>query len=148
MRRPGTDLMATGVIMGSTALAVAATLAFTRADSGGTQDSTAGCTPLEAHWAVTYAVAVDGSGDRSAPVRWRWHARVPAPRASQEAVDRCRHVTVFTHRDARDVSAVFVAEEAEAVQQRLEAVKEFAEAKRRLRKADVKQLEASSARER
>lgn len=96
MRKPGTDLMATGVILGSTALAVAATLALTRANSGETQDSKMGCTPLEAHWAVAYAVTLDGASGRSAPVRWHWHTRVPAPNASQEAVDHCRHLTVVT----------------------------------------------------
>ncbi len=111
MRRPGTDLMATGVILGSTALAVAATLALARANSGETQDSTADCTPLEARWAVTYAVSVDRAGERSAPVRWRWHTRVPAPRAAQEAAHRCRRVTVVA------------TEQAETVRQRIEATK-------------------------
>lgn len=111
MRRPGTDLMATGVILGSTALAVAATLALARANSGETRHSAVECTPLEARWAVTYAVSVDGAGERSAPVRWRWHTRVPAPRAAQEAAHRCRRVTVG------------LAEDAEAVRQRLEATK-------------------------
>lgn len=113
MRRPGTDLMAMGVILGSTALAVAATLALARANSGETQDSTADCTPLEARWAVTYAVSVDGAGasGQSAPVRWRWHTRVPAPRAAQEAAHRCRRVTVVA------------TEQAETVRQRIEATK-------------------------
>jgi hypothetical protein len=124
MRKPGTDLMATGVILGSTALAVAATLALARADSGETQDATAECTPLEAHWAVTHSVFVDGDGAsaRSAPVRWRWHTRVSSPRAAQEAVHRCRHITVVTHRSRHDAAAVFVTEEAEAVRQRLEVL--------------------------
>ncbi len=114
MRKPGTDLMATGLILGSTALAVAATLALARADSGETRGSTVECTPLEARWAVTYAVSVDGAGasGQSAPVRWRWHTRVPAPRAAHEAAHRCRRVTVG------------LTEEAEEVRKRLEELKE------------------------
>lgn len=131
MRKPGTDLMATGVILGSTALAVVATLALARASSETTQDSTAECTPLEAHWAVTYSVSVDGAGasGQSAPVRWRWHTRVPGLRAAQQAVHRCRHLTVVTHRIPHVVVAARqrsedAAEEADAVRQRLEVVKE------------------------
>ena len=149
MRKPGTDLMATGVILGSTALAVAATLALARADSGETQDATAECTPLEAHWAVTHSVFVniDGASARSAPVRWRWHTGVPAPQAAQEAVHRCRRVTVVTHRSRHDAAAVFVAEEAEAVRQRLEELQELAERQRHLRESLTKQIEAKGNKE-
>ena len=130
MRKPGTDLMATGVIVGSTALAVAATLAFTRADSGGTRDSTAECIPLEARWAVTYAVTVDGSAERNAPVRWRWHTRVPAPRATQEAIHRCRHLTVVAPRmklttDRLTLALSEAAERKAAAAMRAEAAREL-----------------------
>ena len=124
MRKPGTDLMATGVILGSTALAVVATLALARASSGGMQDSTVECTPLEARWAVTYAVTVDGSGasGERAPVRWRWHTRVPAPRAAHEALHRCRHLTVVTTDEAAAVRQRVI--ETKLIADRLEVVKE------------------------
>lgn len=124
MRKPGTDLMATGVILGSTALAVVATLAFARANSGEAQDATVECTPLQARWAVTYAVAVDGTdaSGESAPVRWRWHTRVPAPRVSHEALHRCRHLTVVTTEEAEAVRQRIV--ETKLIADRLEVVKE------------------------
>lgn len=129
MRKPGTDLMATGVILGSTALAVVATLALARASSEATQDSTAECTPLEARWAVTYAVTVDGSdaSGESAPVRWRWHTRVPAPRAAHEGLHRCRHMTIVTTEEAeavrqRVVETKLTADRLEVVKERLQAL--------------------------
>lgn len=132
MRRTGTDLMATGVIVGSTALAVAATLAFTRANSEETQDSTAECTPLEARWAVTYAVTVDGDAKKSTPVKWRLHTGFQAPRASHGAAHRCRHLTV-------------VAPRMKLISDRLTL--ELSE-RRRLQETVQKQLEANSAGER
>lgn len=167
MRRTGTDLMATGVIVGSTALAVAATLAFTRANAGETRDSAMSCAPHEAHWSVMYAVTVDGDAVKSKPAKWRLHTGFQVPRALHEATRRCRHLTVVAPLttltadrltlelgEAADrvttaaERAEAAREQVDAVRQRLEAVKEFAEEKRRLREAVVKQLEATSAKER
>ena len=137
MRKPGTDLMATGVIVGSTALAVAATLALTRANSAETRDSAMGCTPHEAHWSVMYAVTVDGADVTSTPAGWRFRTGFQVPRASEGATHRCRHLTVVAPRKSL-----------EAVRERLEAVRELAEERRHLRETVLKKLEANSARER
>lgn len=134
MRRTGTDLMATGVIMGSTALAVAATLAFARANPGDTLDSATEYTPRDAHWSVMYAVTVDGDVVRSTPAKWRWHMGFRVPRA-----DRINEAA------ARAEAA---GEQVDAVRERLEAVKELAEERRHLRETVLKQLEANSAGER
>ncbi len=137
MRKPGTDLMATGVIVGSTALAVAATLAFTRSNSAETRDSAMGCTPHEAHWSVMYAVTVDGADVTSTPAGWHFRTGFQVPRASEGATHRCRHLTVVAPRKSL-----------EAVRERLEAVRELAEERRHLRETVLKKLEANSARER
>lgn len=166
MRRTGTDLMATGVIVGSTALAVAATLAFTRGHSGDTQDSAMGCTPFEAHWAVTYAVTVDADAAKGTPAKWRLHTGLPVPRASHEATRRCRRLTLVTPRTTLTANrltlelgeaaepvaeaterAEAAREQAEAVRKRLEAFKEFAQQQRQLREAVAKKIEADRARE-
>ncbi len=132
MRRTGTDLMATGVIAGSTALAVAATLAFTRANPMETQDSTMECTPHDAHWSVMYAITVDGAAAKSTPATWRFRTGVHVPRAYVDATHRCRHLK----------------EQAEALRQRLEAIREFAKQQRELREAVAKKIEADRAGER
>lgn len=167
MRRTGTDLMATGVIVGSTALAVAGTLAFARANSGETQDTTAECTPFEARWAVAYAVTVDGAAEKSTPAKWRLHTGIQVPGASHAATHRCRHLTVVAPRmklisdrltlelgEAAERTAVTAARaeaarvQAEGVRKRLEEFKELAEERRRLQETVLKQLEAKSAGER
>lgn len=132
MRRTGTDLMATGVIAGSTALAVAATLAFTRANPMETQDSTMECTPHDAHWSVMYAITVDGAAVKSTPATWRLRTGVHVPRAYEDATHRCGHLK----------------EQAEALRQRLEAIREFAKQQRELREAVAKKIEADRAGER
>lgn len=167
MRRTGTDLMATGVIVGSTALAVAATLAFARAKPMETQDSMVKCSPLDAHWSVMYAVTVDGEAVKSKPAQWRLHTGLQVPRASHEATRRCRHLTLVTPQatvtanrltlelgeaadrvaEAAD-RAEAAREQAEALRQRLEAIRELAEEKRLRREAVVKKIEADRARER
>ncbi|MDE2980329.1 MAG: hypothetical protein OXU74_03960 [Gemmatimonadota bacterium] len=176
MGRTGTDLMATGVIVGSTALAVAATLAFTRANPLETQDSMVKCTPHDAHWSVMYAVTVDGDAVKSKPAKWHLHTGLHVPQASHEATRRCRHLTLVTPQatvtakrltlelgEAADQvaeaaeRAESAKEQAEALRNRLEAIKELAEEKRllreavmeqRLREAVEKQIEADRARER
>ena len=167
MRRTGTDLMATGVIAGSTALAVAATLAFARANPVETQDATAGCTPLEAHWAVSYAVTVDGAGVTSTPYTLRWHKGVQGPEALHQATGHCRHLTIVAPRmkltadrlaielgEAAERAATageraeVAKEQAEAVRERLEAIKDYAEQQRRLREALAEQLRENGAGER
>ena len=152
MRKPGTDLMATGVIVGSTALAVAATLAFTRSNSAETRDSAMGCTPHEAHWSVMYAVTVDGADVTSTPAGWHFRTGFQVPRASEGATHRCRHFTVvaprmklFTDRlslslgEAAERTSV-EATRAEAA--RAEAAKEQAEALRTSLEAVRERLEA------
>ena len=167
MRRPGTDLMATGVIVGSTALAVAGTLAFARANPMDTQDSMMRCTPHEAHWSVMYAVTVDGDAVRSKPAKWRLHTGLRVPGALHESTHRCRHLTVVTpqatvtanrltlelgeaaDRVAETVDRAGLAkEQAEALRQRLEAIRELAKQQRQLREAVAKRIEADRARER
>ena len=167
MRRTGTDLMATGVIVGSTALAVAATLAFTRANPMETQDSTMECTPHDAHWSVMYAVTVDGAAVKSTPAKWRVHTGFQVPRGSEGASHRCRHLTLVTPQatvtanrltlelgEAADrlAEATDDAESAkgraEALRQRLEAIRELAKQQRQLREAVAKKIEADRARER
>lgn len=176
MRRPGTDLMATGVIVGSTVLAVAATLAFTRANPMETQDSMVRCSPHDAHWSVMYAVTVDGDAVKGKPAKWRLHTGFQVPQASHEATRRCRRLTLVAPQatvtanrltlelgeaadrvaEAAD-RAESAKERAEALRKRLEAIRELAEEKRllreavmeqRLREAAERQLEANNARER
>ncbi len=173
MRRPGTDLMATGVIVGSTALAVAATLAFTRASPMETQDSMMMCSPHEAHWSVMYAVTVDGDAVKSTPANWRFHTRFHGPRASHEATHRCRHLTLVTPQATPTANRLTVElgeaadqvaeaadrvtaaadgaesakERAEALRKRLEAIRELARQQRELREAVAKKIEADRARE-
>jgi len=132
MRRTGTDLMATGVIVGSTALAVAATLAFTRANPMEMQDSTMECTPHDAHWSVTYAITVDGAAVKSTPAALRFRTGVHVPRAYVDAAHRCRHLK----------------ERAEALRQRLEEIRELARQRRELREAVAQRIEADRAGER
>lgn len=140
MRRPGTDLMATGVIVGSTALAVAATLAFARANPMETQESMMKCTPHDAHWSVMYAVTVDGDAVKSKPAKWRFHTGFHGPRASHEAIHRCRHLTLVTPQ------ATLTADR--ALRKRLEAIRELARQQRQLREAVAKKIEADRASER
>ena len=167
MRRTGTDLMATGVIAGSTALAVAATLAFARANPVETQEATAECTPLGAHWSVRYAVTVDGGAVTSTPHSLRWHTGVQVPEALHEATGHCRHLTIVTPRmkltadrlairlgEAAERAATaaeraeVAKEQAEAVRERLEAIKDYAEQQRRLRETLAEQLRENGAGER
>ena len=166
MRKPGTDLMATGVIVGSTALAVAATLAFTRSNSAETRDSAMGCTPHEAHWSVMYAVTVDGADVTSTPAGWHFRTGFQVPRASEGATHRCRHLTVVAPRKSdwarRGGCREARAPKPRAPKQRrnrrkrcgsLEAVQAWkrsgaAEERRHLRETVLKNLEANSARER
>ncbi len=165
MRRTGTDLMATGVIAGSTALAVAATLAFARANPVETQEATAECTPLGAHWSVRYAVTVDGAAVTSTPHTLRWGVQVPE--AVHEATGHCRHLTIVAPRvqltadrlairlgEAAERAATaaeraeVAKEQAEAVRERLEAIKDYAEQQRRLRETLAEQLRENGAGER
>lgn len=167
MRRTGTDMMATGVIVGSTALAVAATLAFARVSPAETRDSMMRCSPHEAHWSVMYAVTVDGDAVKSKPAKWRLHTGFRMPGADHGTAHRCRHVTVVTPRmtlitdrlaveldeaaertAAATVRAEAAKEQVDVVRKRLEAVKELAEERRHLRETVLKQLEANNARER
>lgn len=167
MRRPGTDLMATGVIVGSTALAVAATLAFTRANPMETQDSMMKCSLHDAHWSVMYAITVDGAAAKSTPAKWHFRTRFHGPQASHGATHRCRHLTLVTPQatltanrltlelgeaadrvgEAAD-RAESAKEQAEALRKRLEAIRELAQQQRELRESVAKKIEADRARER
>jgi len=166
--------MATGVIVASTALAVAATLAFTRANPMETQDSMVKCSPHDAHWSVMYAVTVDGDAVKSKPAQWRLHTGIQVPRASEGATRRCRHLTLVTPQatvtanrltvelgEAADQVAeaadrataaadrtASAKERAEALRKRLEAIRDLAKQQRQLREAMVKKIEADRARER
>jgi len=159
--------MATGVIVGSTALAVAATLAFTRANPMETQDSMVRCSPHDAHWSVMYAVTVDGDAVKSKPAKWRVHTGFQVPRASEDATRRCRHLTLVTPQATVTANRLTVElgeaadrvaeaadraesakERAEALRKRLEAIRELAKQQRQLREAVVKKIEADRARER
>ncbi|MCY3547092.1 MAG: hypothetical protein OXH51_05335 [Gemmatimonadetes bacterium] len=143
MGKPGTDLMATGVIVGSTALAVAATLAFTRANPMETQESMIGCTPHDAHWSVMYAVTVDDAAATSAPAKWRLHTGFRVPRADHGTAHGCRRLTVVTPQ-----ATVTANRPTNELRLRLQAIRELAKQRRELREAVAKKIEADRARER